>query len=503
MQQFANRMRSVIQSFQVTAIAAFALIGSSIPAIASPTEEFAEAVRLASEIHLLCGGAECPKGISMLGMVDGNSFGGVCTGFLVAPDLIATNSHCISEDIRESGSSCKGRIWAHFHEPSEPRATLTVGCEQVVSAAGVVTSGDDIAFIRLSQKVDRPAFEMSRDGFSKDQVYPLVKVDPMPTSIAGIKVMYGLITRENCVAIDDTYFLAKTRLPYYPSVMMADCTSQPGNSGSPLLDSSGRVHGILQGIRTPNDPGLFRDAFRRKRLTPASDDSFVFKVTNAVNLSCLPTPLDEEGRRFPIECYTDPAEYESKGRLEVKFNHPKLAAPFVAWQAQQLEQWLRARPSAGIMKWETSTFMGKEVDEELSFIRRFLPAAITNDQLTRLSFTLPVPTCLERPQEWIRSHRRTSWFQRLRGEYPERAQVELDSEAWASELQMTQYLQFKFKDPRLTAALPTRLVFNPRQIAAKGTSTAKLYVVMKEERQKILVWEGELKACDTPRTDSN
>ena len=39
---------------------------------------------------------------------------GLCTSFLIGNSLLVTNSHCLPEDLKATGTSCAGRIWANF-----------------------------------------------------------------------------------------------------------------------------------------------------------------------------------------------------------------------------------------------------------------------------------------------------------------------------------------------------------------------------------------------------
>src|SRR5579885_3303104 len=59
----------------------------------------------------------------------------VCTGFLIAPDILATNSHCLPEDLEQAGASCSQRLWIFF--PSSNGFTQEQQeCDTVISATG-------------------------------------------------------------------------------------------------------------------------------------------------------------------------------------------------------------------------------------------------------------------------------------------------------------------------------------------------------------------------------
>ena len=154
----------------------------------------------------------------------------VCTGFLVAPDVLVTAGHCVKKS-----SDCKNYSWAFdYRIPTSSSTTAIIPknsvykCSSIIATVQSSSSLDDYAVIRLNRKVtDRLPLEIRRSGKIADGASLTLIGHPkgLPSKIAG-----GANVRSNTAA---KYFVANT-------------DSYGGNSGSPVLDSlTGVVEGIL------------------------------------------------------------------------------------------------------------------------------------------------------------------------------------------------------------------------------------------------------------------
>lgn len=85
-----------------------------------PAENLAVAQMMAKGAVVTCApGSNCSPTVGLLSfaMQDGAA---QCTASLVAPDIIATNAHCVPDDLQAAGSSCKNRMWMNFIPSKTP-----------------------------------------------------------------------------------------------------------------------------------------------------------------------------------------------------------------------------------------------------------------------------------------------------------------------------------------------------------------------------------------------
>lgn len=173
-----------------------------------------------------------------------------CTGFLIAPDLVVTAGHCISPYGRTDRAvtpACSDFVWiADFvvnskrgadaleHDPKKWPRSKIFECAEVIEASHPDFSnpewappvfGDDFALVRLKTKaIDRPVFKISESTRPAPQLYSLGFPLGIPLKLAGpARILDNNF--EKFFAINLDAFM--------------------GNSGSPIFDAQGLVHGIL------------------------------------------------------------------------------------------------------------------------------------------------------------------------------------------------------------------------------------------------------------------
>lgn len=153
-----------------------------------------------------------------------------CTGFLVAPDIIATAGHCVSKN-----PDCKNNLWAFdFKLSSSTDLTTTIPknsvykCKSIITSVQNSSSKNDYALIRLDRAVtDRMPLEIRRSGKIPDSTSLVLIGHPKGLPL---KIAPGGIVRANTAT---NYFVTTT-------------DSYAGNSGSPIFDArTGVVEGIL------------------------------------------------------------------------------------------------------------------------------------------------------------------------------------------------------------------------------------------------------------------
>ena len=154
----------------------------------------------------------------------------VCTGFLVGPDLMLTNEHCVPASA--SAESCRALKVSFGWDPAQGIAPATAyNCQAVTSDASL-----DYALVQL----DRPAgntWGILRLAQSPPKAHAAMAVIQYPFPDSGKK-----IARKNCVV--DT-----VGVDGVASGMHADfshtCDTDGGSSGSPVVGAKdGLVYGL-------------------------------------------------------------------------------------------------------------------------------------------------------------------------------------------------------------------------------------------------------------------
>jgi V8-like Glu-specific endopeptidase len=154
----------------------------------------------------------------------------VCSGFLVAPDLLVTAGHCIKRK-----SDCQKYQWVFdYVDNSNGQRIITIptssvySCKKILSRSQSRRTQNDFALIRLDRKVtDRSPLKVRTSGKVANNTPLTVIGHPtgLPTKIAS-----GANIRAN----NNKYFF------------IANLDTFGGNSGSVVLDSVTRlVEGIL------------------------------------------------------------------------------------------------------------------------------------------------------------------------------------------------------------------------------------------------------------------
>lgn len=156
----------------------------------------------------------------------------VCTGFLVAPDILLTAGHCMGE-----GLSCSNAKWVFDYAlNSADQTTMSIPQSSVYHCTGLLKSSYanhvDYAFIRL----DRPVLDRK----------PLVLNREMPIEkghrLLAITAPYGLALKTSTgVVRDDSQ----------PAHFISNLDLMRGSSGGPIFDAATlQVVGIVaQGER--------------------------------------------------------------------------------------------------------------------------------------------------------------------------------------------------------------------------------------------------------------
>ncbi|MBT3235442.1 MAG: trypsin-like peptidase domain-containing protein [Bdellovibrionales bacterium] len=155
---------------------------------------------------------------------------GLCSGFLIAPDLLVTAGHCIA-----SMSACQSNMWVFDYRidmignngSSYILRENIYSCVEIVAHKIDIGKGIDYSVIRLDRPTNRPALKFRREGqiAKGENLVVIGHPSGVPTKIAG----------NAQVRTDDNPYFFKANLDTFG-----------GNSGSAVFNlESQEVEGVL------------------------------------------------------------------------------------------------------------------------------------------------------------------------------------------------------------------------------------------------------------------
>lgn len=275
------------------------------PEVYDPTLPYTtleERVARASGGTLYCDNKDnCHPAVAMISVVTGQAIER-CSGFLIAPDLIVTNDHCLNHSVaaRAKGNDCRNRIFAHFADAGRGSQAQSVSCQSIVTRSCQTGLGSrDYAVLRLSRPVtDRKPLRIAQRGFADGETATILRVQMRDNRTHDGD--QGVIS---CKAAYRTMVYPSLQSDRSPLMTFGDCPIQKGNSGSAALNSAGEVTAIIQGYLTPPEDPKLRDQLSSLLLDPNYGE-----VGLGTQLACAPelsrvagacTPIPQMFTRYP------------------------------------------------------------------------------------------------------------------------------------------------------------------------------------------------------------
>lgn len=198
------------------------------------------------KFELSCLDSSCPKNVGALLIKDGNSIG-TCTFSMITEDIALTNRHCVPDSIAFENANCQNNIRLIYNIDGQKEIAK---CAQVITVPDEYKSKEliqrDYAFIRVKEKFKNSTFQVDTSG-SEDgaTVYAITATPKKHWQGLGSEVQ-----RKKCNTSMNSLILPSYNNKLSPMFAVVGCEIIPGNSGSPLLNSMGKLIGVVQNTVT-------------------------------------------------------------------------------------------------------------------------------------------------------------------------------------------------------------------------------------------------------------
>lgn len=190
---------------------------------------------------------------------DGGAF--VCTGFLVTPDLLLTNQHCLATQSEVESAL----VDFDFDGPGDPG--LTLGLSELLA----VDFELDFSLVRLERCVGRAPLTLDADAVADQDQLMIIQhpagepkqVSLRDCTVDGVPVAGRLLN---------------------PTDFGHQCDTKGGSSGSPVIHFGRRtVVGLHHLGFHPNSPNAFNRATQMGRVLAALDAALLDELRNGAN----------------------------------------------------------------------------------------------------------------------------------------------------------------------------------------------------------------------------
>ncbi len=186
-------------------------------------------------------GERCEESVALLVGLSAPEEPMRCTAALVGERTAITAGHCVDWEL-SSGGSC-GDVWLGF-AGHDGETTEWVGCSTIeaVASSGVDLLSPDYAILKLQASVARRPYPIEMEPVVSGDVVRMVSV----TADRFYDERHEVRSRR-CV-VDENGSLA----PFGPEApdsirVLSSCPIREGSSGSPVLDTAGRMRGLIHG----------------------------------------------------------------------------------------------------------------------------------------------------------------------------------------------------------------------------------------------------------------
>lgn len=163
----------------------------------------------------------------------------VCSGTLYNNKYIITNSHCVPDSLKRSGSDCSERMKVLFPKTSQYRAE-NVKCLRVIQAYDQEAGQPDLAVLELETSISRGLSPKIVPGaFVENNNAHAYTMNPVSAQL-------GVIERKNCkISTNNIMIVNKNVNAPRAGIYGYSCNVIGGNSGSGLFDDNEQLIGAV------------------------------------------------------------------------------------------------------------------------------------------------------------------------------------------------------------------------------------------------------------------
>lgn len=273
-----------------------------------------------------------------------------CTGFLVAPGIVATNSHCIPDEVKADANKCPIHLGIKFPKTAN-RAEESHICEKLLFASQIVAehgtegylANPDFAFFSIKTPSTRQPFQFTRQGISDNEELTAFTVNPTSEYEAR-----GELKKKSCVAIKGSSLITGDSHPLSDIALVfgSQCKMIGGNSGSPIIARDGRVAGLL--FATVVEEQEFRDALPSHLLLGKVE--IPSYVTNVACLKEIPAEIANLEAPPPM---CEPSAKQKNEQLALASRESQLSEKLGATIEAKFREWVKTAPT--LFKYSAST----------------------------------------------------------------------------------------------------------------------------------------------------
>jgi hypothetical protein len=225
-----------------------------------------------------------------------------CTGFLVADDIVATNSHCIPELLKTNpGENCADFLAIRFFDSASK--TKVFSCASLIDFSNykVDSLAEDFAFFKVKSTKIKPFQMGEKTGIQDNQNISIAKVSPLKL------IQGGELSVQSCNIVLNSLLNTSAKTPFAKTASAIGCKVIKGNSGSPVLNSNNQAIGIVQSYWNDDFADVLNKALKNYEIKVPSDlgPDFIF-----TNFSCVDDPVSQT--RSPKTCTSVDTKPEEK-----------------------------------------------------------------------------------------------------------------------------------------------------------------------------------------------
>jgi hypothetical protein len=234
---------------------------------------------------------ECEPTLAMISVVSPDGLDR-CSGVLISEDEILTNDHCVNKGVFMKGHQdekeaipCADNLFVHFSEVDALPAQHA-GCSQIkLRSRESGLQSLDYAIITLDQKImGRKPLERATGALENHEQARIYRVQMDGEKTGRYDGSQGLLP---CQVSYRTFLYPGVDSPSSPLMTFGDCAIQAGNSGSPVLNSQGKLAAIIQGYLSLKEETQLHKQVQEALL----DDSFG-QVGVGTQLRCIESGLE-------------------------------------------------------------------------------------------------------------------------------------------------------------------------------------------------------------------